>query len=145
MKYKLVFVCMIAIIIQSCFWRHEDVNCQAVEYIVINNNTYNSLKVNFHRNASDNSSWIDSFGVNEMVIDSGKFAENAIYFRWKGTDRCTMFCHDDYGWNSTIIIVSIGDSIVQRTVIYPCDSIKQAFVDTCENCLRIIYDTLIIQ
>jgi hypothetical protein len=145
MKLRLLIISIFISAVQSCFWMHEDVNCQATGYINVINKKEVKLTIRLKRRSEPKSSTIDHFSNDFFDLLKNESHIDTVFYRWTGTDKCVLNCNKDYGMDSFIITAFNNDSIVYEKTIFPCDSAKQFMRDTCENCMMIFYDTIIIK
>lgn len=124
---------------------HEDVKCQATGYINITNKKEVNLTIRLKRRIEPNNSTIEHFSIDSFELLKNYSYIDTVFYRWTGTDKCVLSCNEDYGMDSFIIIAFNNDSIVYEKTIFPCDSAKQLMRDTCENCMMIFNDTIIIE
>jgi hypothetical protein len=140
-KSSIIVILSVSLLLVKCIWVHKEVNCSARILLTIVNNDTSSLTLKMAPGDLESTD-IERISADSIVLNSLDTCEDTIYYRWKGSDNCILFCDGLYGSQTVLVKPYKKETEFSSYVIYPCDSTISLSKTICNGCNAILYDTL---
>ncbi|HAJ79187.1 MAG TPA: hypothetical protein DCO75_05400 [Fibrobacteres bacterium] len=144
LKFKNIYILTsLFVLVVSCIFSHESVNCRAVFYFSVMNNTQDTITVKLNNRGRD----IEKFSDNDYLVLPQAIQCDTVYYKWTGADYCYMDCSDK-SYNGQVFIAKFyrHDSLILEKDIVPCvpcDTSYNKLITICEDCPYEVSDTLV--